>query len=109
MLEQYYVSELGKAWAAHLKSLVDHQQSKIIVLDFYQAFIASTMSNFIQGKTHRGLFFWLSILREAHLYGLNTICLIDRQGPELGYAQIDQPAGANSIKKIWGKFTPSIL
>ncbi len=33
-------------------------------------------------------------------YDLNTICLIDRQGPELGYAQIAQPAESDSIKKF---------
>jgi hypothetical protein len=68
--------------------------------------------NFLQGKTHRGLFFRLSILGETHLYVLNSICLIYRQGPELDHAQIAQiaqPAESDSIKKIWGKFTPSIL
>ncbi len=48
---------MGEAWAAHLKSLVDGQQSVIYTVTFDQYFMASTHSFSFQGQVDRGLIY----------------------------------------------------
>jgi hypothetical protein len=52
------MSGLCEAWAAGLKSLVDHQQPEYSVVNFYQDFVDGKHSDFFQEHADRGLFYW---------------------------------------------------
>ncbi len=49
---------MGQAWATGLTSLMYRQHEQNIVINFHQDFVDSIHSDFFQGQTDRGLYYW---------------------------------------------------